>query len=593
MADPVVPRPTGNGLRRQRRRRLAVERAPLPQTPDVSRVERSSAADAEPAAATAHARVCFPFVGDSLGGSHMSALLLIEGLEGSGYEPVIVVHEEGPLTDHLAGRGLPYELLPLSGYAGTTPDAMAIAAGMLRALPRLAGFMRRHGIDIVHGNDLRTNLTWSAAAKLTGRPFVWHQRALPYSSSPRWRAVNLLADHVIHISNAVAQAMPAAGRAPASTIPNPVALPTAAPSREDSRSAMTRALGVDSSTTIIGFVGRLVGWKRPDVFVKAGARLVESDPTARLALVLVGQDEERMVPMLRDLAASTGIETHVHFAGFRNPIEEWIVGMDLLMATSDREPFGRTLIEAMALGTPVVAAAAAGHLEIVEHERNGLLVAPGDPRRLRGRGSPRSHPACACGRSERGGAGMCRREVLDGDSRRPHLFHLRQSSVTPSRPAWSAAFFLRWSRSIAARRRNRRGIRSAARTSDAASASARNAVTRPTVLRNPDEPAQTGQAERRAHLPLLPGPRGERLRSGCQAARPECGRGRDPACRQAFHREGVGTRGTLRECVNEWSRLSPLRYSRADHKSMSGNSKEKALEAESWNPTKAVWRKGQ
>ncbi len=351
---------------------------PHPRVPDVSSDERSSV-DAEPAAAPARARVCFPFVGDSLGGSHMSALLLIEGLEGSGYEPVIVVHEEGPLTDHLAGYGLPFELLPLSGYAGETPNAMAIAAGMLRNAPRLAGFMRRHGIDIVHGNDFRTNLTWSAAAKLTGRPFVWHQRSLPYSSSPRWRAVNLLADHVIHISNAVAQAMPAAGRASASTVPNPVAPPRGTLSRQAAKAAVARELGFDPSARVIGFVGRLVGRKRPDVLVKAGARLARRLAGAGFAFVLLGQDEEGLVPDLRSLALSEGIGNQVYFAGFRNPIDEWIRGMDVLMATSEREAFGRTLIEAMALGTPVVAAAATGHLEIIEHGRNGLLAAPGDP----------------------------------------------------------------------------------------------------------------------------------------------------------------------------------------------------------------------
>lgn len=389
----------------------------LPQAPDMSSDERRSAADAKPAAAarsgaytaaaaaTARARVCFPFVGDSLGGSHMSALLLIEGLEGSGYEPVIVVHEEGPLTDHLAGHGVPYELLPLPVYAGATPDAMAIAVGMLRALPRLAGFMRRHGINIVHGNDFRTNLTWSAAAKLTGRPFVWHQRALPYSSSPRWRAVNLLADHVIHISNAVAQAMPAAGRAPASTVPNPVAPPRETLSRQAAKAAVARELGFDPSATVIGFVGRLVGLKRADTFVMAGACLARRLANASFAFVLLGQDEEGLVSGLRALALSEGIENQVYFAGFRNPIDEWIRGMDVLMATSEREGFGRTLIEAMALGTPVVAAAAAGHLEIIEHERNGLLVAPGDP----GAFAAAAHrvltqPAFAAGLSEAGRA---------------------------------------------------------------------------------------------------------------------------------------------------------------------------------------------
>ena len=354
---------------------------------------------------TVKKRVCFPFVGDSLGGSHMSALLLIEGLEGSGYEPVIVVHEEGPLTDHLAGRGLPYELLPLSGYAGTTPDAMAIAAGMLRALPRLAGFMRRHGIDIVHGNDLRMNLTWSAAAKLTGRPFVWHQRALPYSSSPRWRAVNLLADHVIHISNAVAQAMPAAGRAPASTVPDPVAPPRETQSRQAAKAAVARELGFDPSARVIGLVGRLVGLKRADTFVMAGACLARRLAGASFAFVLLGQDEEGLVPDLRDLALSEGIGNQVYFAGFRNPIGEWIRGMDVLMATSEWEGFGRTLIEAMALGTPVVAAAAAGHLEIIEHERNGLLAAPGDPDAFAAAAHRvLTQPALAAGLSEAGRA---------------------------------------------------------------------------------------------------------------------------------------------------------------------------------------------
>ena len=52
--------------------------------------------------------------------------------------------------------------------------------------------------------------------------------------------------------------------------------------------------------------------------------------------------------------------------------------MDVLMATSEREPFSRSLIEAMAMGTPVVASRVAGHVEIIEHERTGLLVPTND-----------------------------------------------------------------------------------------------------------------------------------------------------------------------------------------------------------------------
>ena len=323
-------------------------------------------------------RVCFPFVGDSLGGSHMSTLLLIEGLAQSRYEPVLVVHEEGPLTAHLKARDIPCELLPLPTYAGDAPNVISIAADMLRNVPRLAGFMRRQGIDIVHGNDFRMNLTWSAGAKLTGRPFVWHQRAMPYSSSPRWRAINLLADHVIHISEAVARAMPAAGRTPTSIIPNPVALPQEELSREAAKAAIARELGFDPSARVIGFVGRLVRLKRADTFVLASARLARQLSAVSFAFVLLGQDEEGIASDLQDLARSMGIEKQVYFAGFRNPVERWIRGMDVLMATSEWEGFGRTLIEAMAVSTPVVASRVEGHIEIIDHEHTGLLVPTND-----------------------------------------------------------------------------------------------------------------------------------------------------------------------------------------------------------------------
>ena len=210
-------------------------------------------------------RVCYPFVGDSIGGSHMSTLLLVEGLARTRYEPVIVIHEDGPLSEHLKACGSQFESLTLPVYAGETPSAIPIAAHMLRNLPRLVCFLKRHQIGIVHANDLRMNLTWSAAAKMARRPFVWHQRTLPYSSSPLWRSVGLLSDHTIFISDAIARSMPTMGRMATSVIPNPVSPSNTVSSREAAKSAISRELGLDPSTATVGFVGRLVYWKRPDI----------------------------------------------------------------------------------------------------------------------------------------------------------------------------------------------------------------------------------------------------------------------------------------------------------------------------------------
>ena len=65
--------------------------------------------------------------------------------------------------------------------------------------------------------------------------------------------------------------------------------------------------------------------------------------------------------------------------GSRYPIEPWIAGMDVLIAPAVSEAFGRTLVEAMLCGTPVVAADDGGHREIIQHGKTGLLVEADSP----------------------------------------------------------------------------------------------------------------------------------------------------------------------------------------------------------------------
>ena len=82
--------------------------------------------------------------------------------------------------------------------------------------------------------------------------------------------------------------MPAMGHTPTSIIPNPVASPSVAVSREAAKCEIARELGLDSATRIIGLVGRLARWKRPDIFVAACAGLKKRVSNISLAFVIVG-----------------------------------------------------------------------------------------------------------------------------------------------------------------------------------------------------------------------------------------------------------------------------------------------------------------
>jgi glycosyltransferase involved in cell wall biosynthesis len=80
---------------------------------------------------------------------------------------------------------------------------------------------------------------------------------------------------------------------------------------------------------------------------------------------------------MRTLCSELGLAEVASFAGFRADAPALLAGCDLLLAPAVNEGHGRTLIEAMMAGVPVVAAKSGGHSEIVQHERTGLL-APAD-----------------------------------------------------------------------------------------------------------------------------------------------------------------------------------------------------------------------
>ncbi len=82
---------------------------------------------------------------------------------------------------------------------------------------------------------------------------------------------------------------------------------------------------------------------------------------------------------LHRLVAELGLERHVDFLGEREDVPAVLRALDLLLLPSWEEPFGRAVIEAMAMGTPVAATAVGGPAEIVRHGQDGLLLPPRDP----------------------------------------------------------------------------------------------------------------------------------------------------------------------------------------------------------------------
>ena len=315
--------------------------------------------------------VCYPFIGDSIGGAHLSAIELIKGIDRKFFEPLIVLHEEGPLSIFLQEQGMKYLLLPLKGYAGSKPNILSILKFSLKNTPTLIKFMHRHKIQITHCNDLRTNMTWLFACRLSRIPFVWHQRTKPNSNSLLWTLVPKLSSHCVTISHTTLKNFGTIGPR-LSLVENPISIDNAV-RRNFAREALIAAVEANSDDVLIGFVGRLVTDKNPELCIDILACLSKLGHK-NVRLLFYGVGKKKFVDNLKFHAQKSGLSNSVHFMGFRENISFEIAGIDILIAPSAKEGFGRTVVEAMFLGTPVIASDISAHSETIEHEKNGFLA---------------------------------------------------------------------------------------------------------------------------------------------------------------------------------------------------------------------------
>jgi glycosyltransferase involved in cell wall biosynthesis len=120
------------------------------------------------------------------------------------------------------------------------------------------------------------------------------------------------------------------------------------------------------------YVGRLERYKRIDLMLRAGARLTDRFP--ELELLVIGKGSER--EHLENLAKDLGIEGRTRFTGFVHVRERdaLLAGTRVCVFPSEKEGWGLTVIEANALGTPVVARDAPGLRDSIRHDETGLLV---------------------------------------------------------------------------------------------------------------------------------------------------------------------------------------------------------------------------
>jgi glycosyltransferase involved in cell wall biosynthesis len=339
-----------------------------------------------------------------VGGSLTGLLHLVRGLDRGRYDSTLLLYEPKDLNGALDGTGCRVVVLPLErrgngATPGRTPDTrsgraaeMRRAVGAVRRflqkdLPRaraLLPVLRAERPDLIHlGNGIKPNLDGVLAARWAGVPCIAHEKGL-VKYTPFDRLWAHAVDTTVCMTDAVREHLIAQGvrGTRLEVVHDGLDLRSFQPKRD--RHEMRATLGLSPTDMAVGMAVNVQPWKGQDVTVKAVAALAAEFPALKCLLAGgVVRGAEWFHERIQEFVRAQGLGERVQFLGSRSDVPDVLNALDVVIhASVTPEPFGRILIEAMALGKPLIASAAGGVLEIVEDGRSGLLVPPGDPAAL-------------------------------------------------------------------------------------------------------------------------------------------------------------------------------------------------------------------
>ena len=281
----------------------------------------------------------------------------------------------------LHGRGIYFQRFR---EAGIVCHSLSPSKFLPFYVPALIRLIVRRRFDVVHCHLIASNLVAKPIAALLGVPVrINHDHS---NDSYRGaggvrmyldRLANHLSTHVCAVSASTRDFLLRREKLPPSRVTliyNGTDLSRYRPPSADEKITARRAYGLNEAGIVVGGVGRLNYQKNFSLFLEVAARLRKRHP--HIQYILAGDGPERNA--LEQQVDRLDLRERVRFAGLVRDMASFYPVFDILLMPSRFEGLPLTLLEAMAMEIPAVASAVDGVAEIVENERDGILVQPGN-----------------------------------------------------------------------------------------------------------------------------------------------------------------------------------------------------------------------
>ena len=332
-------------------------------------------------------KILFLDQSNQIGGAELS-LLDIAGAYRN--ESLVSLFAGGPYEQLLNQHHIPVKVLTSAPFKVRKNSHAWESLSSIKPLTQMAtqvAQLSRH-YDLIYANTQKALVVGALASLISRRPMIYHLRDIlssaHFSRFNRQLLVglaNCFATRVITNSQATRAAFGAAGGHldRATVIYNGFDV-TQYQNLTASRWQLREQLNL-TNQFVVGHFSRLSPWKGQHVLLEALPQCPKNTIVLLVGEALFG--EQAYVQQLRQQVKTLGLEQQVRFLGFRADIPALMSACDLIAHTSVApEPFGRVIVEGMLCSKPVIATAAGGAIELIEHENTGWLTSPGDAETL-------------------------------------------------------------------------------------------------------------------------------------------------------------------------------------------------------------------
>ena len=311
------------------------------------------------------------------GGSELNAVRTASALRMRGHHVTAftLTSDTGGMSSRYEAAGIPVRRFPIDSLVGRRA---------MHEIKRASAELADSGFDLVHTHDLYSNLIMVLAARVAGVPVIASKRWIQYSHRRHLytdRLAYRLASRVLVNSREVGESAHREQGVPAHklvVIPNFVDAEVFDGAHR--RPYWRTHFGFNANDRVLGVVAQLRPEKNHGLLLRVFNDLASNH--SDLKLLIVGDGELRAG--LERLVAEYGLSERVVLAGHVERAWQTFAAIDVAVLPSQHEGFPNSLIEAMAVGVPIVASDVGGIRDAIRNGDTGWLAAPGDYSSLHG-----------------------------------------------------------------------------------------------------------------------------------------------------------------------------------------------------------------